>query len=115
MPTGILLYGIPGTGKTTFVQALAKDANLPFYDVPASRFSKGFVGEAPQMVRDLFTMAREEAKRSGGAIIFIDECEEVFKNLSGDQSKNTPDTVNIVNEFKSQMTSIDNDPKNQFS
>ncbi|WP_284928857.1 AAA family ATPase, partial [Candidatus Phytoplasma sp. AldY-WA1] len=54
VPTGILLHGVAGTGKTTFAQALAKEANLPFFNTSASQFSKGTVGEAPQMVRDLF-------------------------------------------------------------
>ncbi|AYJ01364.1 hypothetical protein CWO85_02530 [Candidatus Phytoplasma ziziphi] len=111
IPTGILLYGVPGTGKTTFAQALAKEANLPFFNTTASQFSKGIVGEAPQLVRDLFITARQEAQKSGGAIIFIDECEEVFKSLVNDQSRNTSETVNIINEFKVQMSSIDNDPK----
>uniref|UniRef100_UPI00254F2474 DUF2963 domain-containing protein n=1 Tax=Candidatus Phytoplasma sp. AldY-WA1 TaxID=2852100 RepID=UPI00254F2474 len=111
IPTGILLHGVAGTGKTTFAQALAKEANLPFFNTSASQFSKGVVGEAPQMVRDLFATARKEAQRSGGAIIFIDECEEIFKDLTDNQSKNTADTVNIINEFKAQMTSYENDPK----
>uniref|UniRef100_UPI00254DDDC0 ATP-binding protein n=1 Tax=Candidatus Phytoplasma sp. AldY-WA1 TaxID=2852100 RepID=UPI00254DDDC0 len=111
VPTGILLHGVAGTGKTTFAQALAKEVKLPFFNTSASRFSKGTVGEAPQMVRDLFATARKEAQNSGGAIIFIDECEEVFKDLTDNQSKTTADTVNIINEFKAQMTSVDNDPK----
>uniref|UniRef100_UPI002550D9D5 DUF2963 domain-containing protein n=1 Tax=Candidatus Phytoplasma sp. AldY-WA1 TaxID=2852100 RepID=UPI002550D9D5 len=111
VPTGILLHGVAGTGKTTFAQALAKEVKLPFFDTSASQFSKGTVGEAPQMVRDLFATARKEAQNSGGAIIFIDECEEVFKDLTDSQSKTTADTVNIINEFKAQMTSYENDPK----
>jgi len=111
VPTGILLHGVAGTGKTTFAQALAKEVKLPFFNTSASQFSKGTVGEAPQMVRDLFATARKEAQKSGGAIIFIDECEEVFKDLTDNQSKTTADTVNIINEFKAQMTSVDNDPK----
>ncbi|WP_284928714.1 AAA family ATPase, partial [Candidatus Phytoplasma sp. AldY-WA1] len=111
VPTGILLHGVAGTGKTTFAQALAKEANLPFFNTSASQFSKGVIGEAPQMVRNLFTTARKEAQRSGGAIIFIDECEEIFKDLTDNRSKNTADIVNIINEFKAQMTSFENDPK----
>jgi cell division protease FtsH len=111
VPTGILLHGVAGTGKTTFAQALAKEVKLPFFNTSASQFSKGTVGEAPQMVRDLFATARKEAQKSGGAIIFIDECEEVFKDLTDNQSKTTADTVNIINEFKAQMTSYENDPK----
>ncbi|WP_284928460.1 AAA family ATPase [Candidatus Phytoplasma sp. AldY-WA1] len=111
VPTGILLHGVAGTGKTTFAQALAKEVKLPFFNITASQFSKGYLGEAPQMVRDLFATARKEAQKSGGAIIFIDECEEIFKDLTGDQSKAHADTVNIINEFKAQMTSYENDPK----
>jgi cell division protease FtsH len=111
VPTGILLHGVAGTGKTTFAQALAKEANFSFFNTTASQFSKGLVGEAPKMVRDLFDIARQEAQKSGGAVIFIDECEEVFKDLSTNNENTAKDTVNIINEFKAQMTSFENDSK----
>ncbi|WP_040849965.1 AAA family ATPase, partial [Poinsettia branch-inducing phytoplasma] len=49
-PLGILMYGIPGTGKTTLARALAKETNLPFFEVSSSIFSQKYKGIAPQLV-----------------------------------------------------------------
>ncbi|WP_261974255.1 ATP-binding protein, partial [Poinsettia branch-inducing phytoplasma] len=43
------MYGIPGTGKTTLARALAKETNLPFFEVSSSIFSQKYKGIAPQL------------------------------------------------------------------
>lgn len=108
-PLGILMYGIPGTGKTTLARALAKETNLPFFEVNSSIFSQKYKGIAPQLVKDLFITAREEAKEHNGAIIFLDECETIFTDLSGLEAGS--EIANVVNQFKTEMTSFDNDPE----
>ncbi|GLH60960.1 ATP-binding protein [Paulownia witches'-broom phytoplasma] len=107
-PLGILLYGVPGTGKTTLARALAKETNLPFFEVSSSLFSQKYKGLAPQMVKDLFEAAREEAEKNNGAIIFLDECETIFTDLSSLETGS--EIANVVNQFKTEMTSFENDP-----
>ncbi|KND62667.1 AAA+ ATPase, partial [Candidatus Phytoplasma phoenicium] len=81
-PLGILMYGVPGTGKTTLARTLAKEtSNLPFFEVSSSLFSQKYKGLAPQMVKDLFAAARAAAEKNNGAIIFLDECETIFTDL----------------------------------
>ncbi|WAN63499.1 ATP-dependent Zn protease [Candidatus Phytoplasma rubi] len=105
-PLGILMHGCPGTGKTTLARALAKETKLPFFEVSSSLFSQKYKGEAPQMVKDLFETAREEADKKNGAIIFLDECETIFTDLGTLEAGS--EIANVVNQFKTEMTSVDN-------
>ncbi len=68
-PKGILLYGLPGTGKTLLAKAVAKSANCTFIEIVASELVQKFIGEGAKLVRDIFKLAREKAP----SIVFIDE------------------------------------------
>ncbi|MGA0448250.1 MAG: AAA family ATPase, partial [Candidatus Phytoplasma pyri] len=107
-PLGILLYGIAGTGKTTLARAVAQETKLPFFEVASSVFSQKYVGTAPEMVRNLFENARKEAEKNRGAIIFLDECDTIFTNL--ENLVEGKDIANIVNQFKTELTSMLNNP-----
>jgi cell division protease FtsH len=108
-PLGILMYGCPGTGKTTLARALAKETNLPFFEVSSSIFSQKYKGLAPQMVQDLFAAARRTVEDKNGTIIFLDECETIFSDLGSLEVGS--EIANVVNQFKTEMTSVDNNPK----
>lgn len=73
LPTGVLLEGAPGTGKTLLARAVAGEAKIPFFEVSASEFVELFVGVGAARVRDLF----EEAAKKAPAIVFIDEIDAV--------------------------------------
>ncbi|MFP7699440.1 AAA family ATPase [Candidatus Phytoplasma pyri] len=105
-PLGILMYGVAGTGKTTLARALSKETKLPFFEISSSIFSQKYKGIAPQMVKDLFNEARNQAKQKGGCIIFLDECETIFTNISHLEAGN--EIANVVNAFKTEITSMDN-------
>jgi transitional endoplasmic reticulum ATPase len=68
-PSGVLLAGPPGTGKTTIAKVLAAQASCSFYPVSASDLLSKWVGESEQNVQRLFERAREHAP----SIVFIDE------------------------------------------
>ena len=78
IPKGVLLIGLPGTGKTLLAKAVAGEANVPFYSISGSDFVEMFVGVGASRVRDLFEQARRNARQGAkGAIIFIDEIDAV--------------------------------------
>ena len=68
LPKGALLVGPPGTGKTLLAQAVAGEANVPFFSISGSEFVEMFVGMGAARVRDLFKQASEKAP----CIVFID-------------------------------------------
>ncbi|MEE1071996.1 MAG: ATP-dependent metallopeptidase FtsH/Yme1/Tma family protein, partial [Cellulosilyticum sp.] len=75
MPKGALLVGPPGTGKTLLAQAVAGEANVPFFSISGSEFVQMFVGMGAAKVRDLFKQANEKAP----CIVFIDEIDTIGK------------------------------------
>lgn len=73
IPTGVLMVGPPGTGKTYLSKAVAGEAGVPFFTISGSDFVEMFVGVGASRVRDLF----EQAKKNSPCIIFIDEIDAV--------------------------------------
>jgi len=73
IPKGVLLMGLPGTGKTLLARAIAGEAGVPFFSISGSDFVEMFVGVGASRVRDLF----EQGKKSAPCIIFIDEIDAV--------------------------------------
>jgi cell division protease FtsH len=75
IPKGVLLVGMPGTGKTLLARAVAGEANVPFFSISGSDFVEMFVGVGAARVRDLFGQAQNHAP----CIIFIDELDALGK------------------------------------
>ena len=93
IPKGIILVGLPGTGKTLLAKAVAGEAQVPFFSISGSEFVEMFVGVGASRVRDLFKQAKEKAP----CIIFIDEIDAIgrsrgrgaFMNSSNDEREST--------------------------
>jgi len=82
IPKGVLLSGLPGTGKTLLARAVAGEAGVPFFSLSASEFIEMVVGVGASRVRDLF----QQAKTAAPAIIFIDELDAIGRARGGGAS-----------------------------
>ena len=99
-PKNILFYGLPGTGKTMLVKALANELEVPLYLIKATSLIGDHVGDGSSKIHDLFKKASDNAP----SIIFIDEIDAIalhrsFQSLRGDVSE-------IVNSLLTEMDGI---------
>ncbi len=61
IPKGVLLIGLPGTGKTLLAKAVAGEANVPFYSISGSDFVEMFVGVGASVTGDTPILVRDRA------------------------------------------------------
>lgn len=79
---GILLYGLPGTGKTMIAKAIAHEVQAKFYSIKCSDIVSKWFGEAEKNIKALFETARKDDK----AIIFFDEFEALAAKRGGENN-----------------------------
>lgn len=104
LPKGALLVGPPGTGKTLLAQAVAGEANVPFFSISGSEFVEMFVGMGAAKVRDLFKQANEKAP----CIVFIDEIDTIGKKRdSGHFSGGNDEREQTLNQLLTEMDGFD--------
>lgn len=103
MPKGALLVGPPGTGKTLLAQAVAGEANVPFFSISGSEFVQMFVGMGAAKVRDLFKQANEKAP----CIVFIDEIDTIGKKRDGGFGGGNDEREQTLNQLLTEMDGFD--------
>jgi proteasome regulatory subunit len=79
-PKGVLLRGLPGTGKTLLAKAVANATDATFIRLVASELVQKFIGEGARRVHEVFQLAKEKAP----SIIFIDEIDAVGARRTDD-------------------------------
>ena len=86
---GILLYGLPGTGKTMFAEAAANEADALFIPIKCSDIKSKWYGESEKKVKEIFQKARKAKK----AILFFDEFEAIGAKRTDDDNNGNNDLV----------------------
>ncbi len=96
--TFILLYGVPGTGKTFFAKAISQELknrmgeDIPFFSIVGSQLSDSKVGQSEKNIQAVF----EFCKQFDRCVLFIDEFDTLApdrKQASGDPTAGSRVTV----------------------
>ena len=105
IPSGVLLEGLPGTGKTLLAKAVAGEAGVPFFSISGSDFVEMFVGVGASRVRDLF----ENAKKNAPSIIFIDEIDAVGRRRGNGMGGGHDEREQTLNQLLVEMDGFEGD------
>ncbi len=96
---GVLLYGLPGTGKTMFAQAVATELKAKFYSVKCSDIMSKWYGESERRIKTLFS----DARKNKVAVVFFDEFEAIGRSRTESDTSN----VTTVQEILAQMQGVE--------
>ena len=102
-PTGVLLHGPPGTGKTMLAKAVAKQTDATFIKMAGSELVQKFIGEGARLVRDLFELAAEREP----AIIFIDEIDAIASKRTESKTSGDAEVQRTMMQLLSEMDGFD--------
>ena len=91
-PTGAVVHGPSGTGKTSLVKAIAAEAGMSFYTVQPGSFKDKWQGGSETNIRQLF----EQAKRSAPSIVFLEEMDSLGKERGGQNRDHEDDMLNAL-------------------
>lgn len=100
-PSGVLLCGPPGCGKTLLAKAVANEAGINFISVKGPELLNMYVGESERAVRQCFQRARNSAP----CVIFFDEFDSLCPKRS-DTAESSAGT-RVVNQLLTEMDGIE--------
>lgn len=103
IPKGVLLHGVPGTGKTLLARAVAGEAGVPFFYISGSDFVEMLVGVGASRVRSLFA----DAKKAAPAVIFIDEIDAVGRKRGAGLGGGSDEREQTLNQILVEMDGFD--------
>merc|ERR1712062_825409 len=102
-PKGVILYGVPGTGKTLLAKAVANQTSATFLRVVGSELIKKYLGEGPKLVREIFRIADEMAP----SIVFIDEIDAIGSKRYDSSSGGEKEVQRTMLELLNQLDGFD--------
>ncbi|UPM43762.1 proteasome-activating nucleotidase Pan1 [Halocatena salina] len=102
-PSGVLLHGPPGTGKTMLAKAVANQTEATFIKMAGSELVHKFIGEGAKLVRDLFELARQHEP----AVLFIDEIDAIAAKRTDSKTSGDAEVQRTMMQLLSEMDGFD--------
>jgi cell division protease FtsH len=107
IPRGVLLVGLPGTGKTLLARAVAGESKVPFFHVSASEFVEMFVGVGASRIRDAFMIA----KKAAPSILFIDEIDAIGRQRGAGVGGGNDEREQTLNQILVELDGFDKEAR----
>jgi proteasome regulatory subunit len=98
-PSGVLLHGPPGTGKTMLAKAVANQTDATFIKMAGSELVHKFIGEGAKLVRDLFQVARDREP----SVLFIDEIDAIASKRTESKTSGDAEVQRTMMQLLSEM------------
>jgi len=98
---GILLTGVPGTGKTLVAKAVANESQVNFISVKGPALLSKWVGESEKGIREVF----KKGKQASPCIIFFDEIDAMVPLRGSSTDSNV--TERIISQFLTELDGIE--------
>jgi proteasome regulatory subunit len=98
-PSGVLLHGPPGTGKTMLAKAVANQTDATFIKMAGSELVHKFIGEGAKLVRDLFELASQHEP----AVLFIDEIDAIAAKRTESKTSGDAEVQRTMMQLLSEM------------
>lgn len=102
-PKGVILYGLPGTGKTLLAKAVANKTSATFLRIVGSELIQKYLGDGPKLVREMFKVADTNAP----SIIFIDEIDAIGTKRKDASSSGSKEIQRTMLELLNQLDGFD--------
>lgn len=97
MPSGILLEGAPGNGKTFLVEALAGELDTSLYKLKMSDLGSKYIHETGENISKMINEIKEKAQRSEKPVIlFLDELDGLARARTGGSNSNELEELNTI-------------------
>jgi transitional endoplasmic reticulum ATPase len=100
-PTGVLLFGPPGCGKTMIAKAVANESGANFISVKGPELLSMYVGESEKHIREVFRRARQVAP----SIVFFDEIDALAPKRGTSMDSHV--TERVVSQLLAEISGLE--------
>jgi len=98
---GILLTGLPGTGKTLLAKAVASESGVNFISVKGPALLSKWIGESERGIREVF----KKAKQASPCIIFFDEVDALAPTRGASADSHV--TERVISQLLTELDGIE--------
>jgi SpoVK/Ycf46/Vps4 family AAA+-type ATPase len=102
LPKAILLFGIPGTGKSYVSKAIAKEFNWPLVILDPSQIFHRYVGASEQNLKNIL----KRVELMSPIVLFIDEIDKVFAGVQSSNISDAGTTAKVFGMFLTWMQEV---------